>query len=294
MFFTTIIKSMRLPFVILSPVCVFLGVSVALFEGASINTWHLLLTLVGAALGLISVNCLNEYSDFKSGLDFNTQKTPFSGGSGALPAEPSAARGVRMCGVLCLVITMAIGVYFLIVFGLGLLPLGLLAVFLILTYTDWLNKSPLLCLIAPGVGFGPLMVGGTYFVLIGSYSNLCWWVSLVPFFLVSNLLLLNQYPDIDADKKAGRRHLLIAYGIGVGNGVYASFVLATVAVIGIAVYFAWIPPLSLIALLPLLLAIFSFYGATSYGTELGQHPKFLAANVLTCLLVSLLLGLSLF
>lgn len=291
--FTTVVKSMRLPFVILSPICVFLGASVAMFEGASIDTWHLLLTLVGAALGHISVNCLNEYSDFKSGLDLNTQKTPFSGGSGALPEEPSAARGVWMCGVLCLVITMAIGAYFLFIFGLGLLPLGLLAVFLILSYTDWLNKSPLLCLIAPGVGFGPLMVGGTHFVLSGSYTNLCWWVSLVPFFLVSNLLLLNQYPDIDADKGAGRRHLLIAYGISMGNRVYASFVMATAAVIGIAVYLAWIPPLTLIALLPLFLAIFSFYGATKYGKALGQYPKFLAANVVTSLLVPLLLGIGL-
>jgi len=31
--FATILKSMRLPFVILSPVCVFLGASVANFEG---------------------------------------------------------------------------------------------------------------------------------------------------------------------------------------------------------------------------------------------------------------------
>ena len=40
----------------------------------------------------LAVNMLNEYFDFKSGLDFKTQRTPFSGGSGTLPANPHLAR----------------------------------------------------------------------------------------------------------------------------------------------------------------------------------------------------------
>lgn len=202
---TAVLQSMRLPFVILSPVCVLLGLSVALYEGVSVNYLYFALALIGAVLGHISVNCLNEYADFNSGLDLNTQKTPFSGGSGALPANPSAARAVFYCGIVCLLLTMAIGGYFIYALGLALLPLGLLGVGLILTYTGWINKHALLCLIALGVGFGPLMVGGSYFVLSGGYSSLAWLVSLLPFFLVNNLLLLNQYPDIVADAGAGRR-----------------------------------------------------------------------------------------
>ncbi|WP_232788018.1 prenyltransferase [Paraglaciecola sp. MB-3u-78] len=291
--FATILKSMRLPFVILSPVCVFLGASVANFEGGNSDYLNLGLALLGAVLGHISVNCLNEYSDFKSGLDLNTFKTPFSGGSGALPDNPSYARFVLLAGVLCLMVILSIGSYFLYLYGFAILPLGLVAVFLILAYTNWLNKNPLLCLIAPGIGFGPLMVGGTHFVLTGAYSNLSWLVSLVPFFLVSNLLLLNQYPDIEADKGAGRRHLPIAYGVKVGNMVYAAFIMATLLVVSLGTYFNHLPPLSLIALLPLILALFSISGAIKFGADIGQHPQFMAANVGVSLLTPLLLGIAL-
>ncbi len=50
-----------------------------------------MLALLGAFLAHISVNTLNEYFDFKSGLDLETIKTPFSGGSGA---DFAAAHGV--------------------------------------------------------------------------------------------------------------------------------------------------------------------------------------------------------
>lgn len=285
---------MRLPFVILSPVCVLLGLSVALYEGVNVNYLYFALAMIGAVLGHISVNCLNEYADFNSGLDLNTQKTPFSGGSGALPDNPAAAKAVLYCGIVCLLLTMAIGVYFVIVYGLALMPLGLLGVALILSYTGWVNKHALLCLIAPGVGFGPLMVGGSYFVLSGAYSSLIWLVSLLPFFLVNNLLLLNQYPDIAADKGAGRRHLLIRYGLSAGNWSYAVFALAATAVLLLSVYLAYLPGVALLALLPLPLAAYSLSGAVKYGAKLGNQAQYLAANVVLTLLMPTLLALALF
>jgi 1,4-dihydroxy-2-naphthoate octaprenyltransferase len=68
------------------------------------------------------------------------------------------------------------------------------------------------CWLAPGLGFGPLMVMGTEVALAGQYTLEGFVASLVPFFLVNNLLLLNQYPDIEADKAVGRRHFLVVYG----------------------------------------------------------------------------------
>src|SRR5690606_28083014 len=73
--------------------------------------------------------------------------------------------------------------------------------------------NPLLCLIAPGLGFGVLMVAGSHLLLAGSVDSRAWLASLLPFFLVNNLLLLNQFPDIDADRQAGRYHALIPWGV---------------------------------------------------------------------------------
>ena len=284
---------MRVPFLILAPVCVFLGMSTVIANQASINLPVLLLALLGAFLAHISVNTLNEYFDFKSGLDFETIKTQFSGGSGALPQNPEMVGSVLVVGLASSIILFGIGSYFVWQSGAGIIPVGIIGLVIIATYTGWINKHPFLCLISPGLGFGFLMVAGTQFVLQGEYTPLSWLVAAVPFFLVNNLLLLNQYPDIKADEKAGRYHFPIAYGVSRSNTVYGLFALAAAVVIVTAVLAGHLPMLSLIALLPMPLAIFSLYGAVKHGETIGSYPQYLGANVAVTILTTLLLGISL-
>ena len=56
------------------------------------------------------------------------------------------------------------------------------------------------------------MVVGTHIAVAGRYDTAAGIAALVPFFLVSALLLLNQFPDVEADREAGRRHLPIVWG----------------------------------------------------------------------------------
>jgi len=288
----TIAQSTRLPFLVLTPVCVFLGVS-TVDNQENVNFFVLALVLLGAFLAHVSVNTLNEYLDFKSGLDLETIKTAFSGGSGALPQHPEMAGSVLAVSVTSLTALLMIGSFFIWQYGSGILPIGVIGIVLIVAYTSWINKHPFICLIAPGLGFGFLMVAGTQFVLQGHYTVLSWQVAVVPFFLVNNLLLLNQYPDIKADANAGRNHFPIAYGINISNMVYTFFTLATVTIIISYVVTDTLPVLSLIALLPMPLAFFSLYGATKHGKDIGSFPQYLATNVAVTILTTLLLGLSL-
>ncbi|HHJ06807.1 MAG TPA: prenyltransferase, partial [Anaerolineae bacterium] len=181
---------MRLPFLILGPACALLGIGAAVWQVGRVSVFYSALAMLGAVTAHISVNAFNEYFDFKSGLDFKTKATPFSGGSGTLPANPQAARPALMTAWTTLGITALIGLYFLWVWGLALLPLGLLGLVIVYIYTNWITRSPFLCLIAPGLGFGILTVMGTNFVLTGQYSLTAFFAALVPFFLVNNLLLL--------------------------------------------------------------------------------------------------------
>ena len=183
----------------------------------------------------ISVNAFNEYCDFRSGLDGRTVRTPFSGGSGSLPEKPGMARWALLTAGLTLAITAGIGVYFLLIRGLALLPVGCLGFVVIVAYTPWLTRRPILCLLAPGVGFGPLMVLGTQFALTGEYSWNGFVASLVPLFLVSNLLLLNQFPDVLADRSVGRRHVLILLGPRGGSLIYSLFLLLNYLAISVTV-----------------------------------------------------------
>jgi len=293
--FRTLLQAIRPSFLILSPVCVFLGTSTALATQGAVDISVLALVVIGALCAHISVNTLNEYADFKSGLDLITIKTPFSGGSGALPADPAMANLVLAAGLISLAVTSAIGLYFINNHGALVLPIaiiGMTGVVIILAYTKWINHWPILCLLAPGLGFGVLIVVGTHFVLTGENSITPWLAALVPFFLVNNLLLLNQYPDIEADKSIGRNHLPIAFGTTTSSYVYSVFFIAAYSTILIGIYYDYFPSLSLIALLPVALSIYSLTGALKHAENIGTHTQYLGANVAATLLTPLLLGIS--
>lgn len=286
-------QTFRPSFLVLTPVCVFLGLATAMASGAPINFFMFFLVLIGAMFAHISVNMLNEYHDFKSGLDLKTEKTAFSGGSGALPAHPDMAGGVLTVGLLFLLLTILIGVYLVMLRGMQIMPIGLLGVVLIVAYTQWLNRLPLLCLLAPGLGLGVLMVVGTQVILTGEHSRLAWLVSLVPFLLVNNLLLLNQYPDIQADASAGRNTFPIAFGLKNSNGVFAVFSMAAYSLILFLIVQGHLPTLGIIVMLPLALSLFALIGAIKYEAKIGDFPRYMAANVAAALLTPLLLGISL-
>jgi 1,4-dihydroxy-2-naphthoate octaprenyltransferase len=287
-----IAQSMRLPFLVLTPVCIFLGASTVVANNTDVSLFLLALALLGGLLAHISANALNEYFDFRSGLDLVTTRTQFSGGSGALPRNPEMAGAVFAVGSASLMTTLMIGSFFVWKYGAGIVPIGLVGLLLVVGYTNWINRHPFICLIAPGIGFGFLMVVGTQYVLEGEYALLSWLVAAVPFFLVNNLLLLNQYPDIKADASVGRNHFPIAYGVNRSNMGYALFAVATTVIIASYVLIGYLPVAGLIALLPMPLAFFSLYGAIKYGEDIGKFPQYLGANVAVAILTPLLLGVS--
>jgi 1,4-dihydroxy-2-naphthoate octaprenyltransferase len=287
----SILGPMRVPFLLLTPACVFLGAGSARWTDGPLVAWQVALVLVGALGAHISVNALNEYYDFRSGLDFHTIRTPFSGGSGTLPTSPGSAGGALVTGAVAASVTAGVGIYLVILRGPGLLPLGILGLGIIASYTPWLTRSPLLCLIAPGTGFGLLMVMGTDFALTGSYSWTAFTASLVPFFLVNNLLLLNQFPDVAADRRVGRRHLPIVAGLRVAGMVYGLFHLFVHLSIVVGVVLGLMPPACLLGLLALLIAVPNVIKVFRESDgEIGRLIPAMGGNVMLNLITPVLVG----
>ncbi len=289
-----ILGPMRLPFLVLAPACVLLGVAAAGWTGGSLNLLPLVLVFLGGLAAHVAVNALNEYDDFKSGLDYETEPTPFSGGSKTLPRNPDKAHVALTIGLVSLLVTAAVGVYFLKVQGLGLLPLGLLGCLVVIVYTRWMTRSVLLCLIAPGLGFGILMVMGTDFALSGQYTWTAFVASLVPFFLVSNLLLLNQFPDLEADRSIGRNHLLIAHGRQAGVWVYRLFLAGTYLAIIVGWLTRVLPAWCLLGLLTLPLAVSAARGAARHNADIPRLIPYLGQNVVINLATPVLVAVGFF
>lgn len=290
---STLLKTMRIPFLVLAPACVTLGLATALQSGVDISAIHLVLIFLGALSAHVSVNTFNEYFDFHSGLDAITQRTPFSGGSGALVADPGAHQQVLYLAVASLVFSLLIGVYFVMLRGWQILPVGLVGVATVATYTQLLNRNPWLSWSAPGLGFGPSMVIGTHIALGGDYSMTSLAASLVPFFLTNNLLLLNQYPDLEADSRVGRRHFLVAYGVDKGVLLYGLSVALAILVIVLGVWRGLFPILAYLSLLPVSAAVVAFLGLRKYGRNIEKLMPYMGMNVLAAVLTPLLFGVTL-
>lgn len=129
----------RSPFLLLSVVLAFLGTSIAWYDGA-FHIGYALLAFFGLLLAHISVNVLNEYFDYRSGVDLETKRTPFSGGSGTLPAGLIRPEQVLWLGLASFLVIVPIGIYFVIVSGWPLLPLLVVAAICIILYTPLILK----------------------------------------------------------------------------------------------------------------------------------------------------------
>ncbi len=287
-----LLQTTRPPFLILAPISVVYGIAIAHLQQLSINSSDVWLLIVAALLAHISVNTFNEYFDFRSGLDLTTRKTPFSGGSGALPQAPQMAEATLILAVASLVGLGLIGCYYVYLIGVKLIPIGIAGMALIYCYTQWINKLPWLCLIAPGLGFGVLIPAGTLLVLGGELSQLALLLTLIPFLLVNNLLLLNQFPDIDADITVGRKTFPITYGTQASAWVFLVFALTAVITLMLLVYQQRIPLWCLVALLPMMLYLISFKGALNFGKQIGSQPPLMAANVIATLVTPSLIAVA--
>lgn len=290
----SILGPMRLPFIILTPACVMLGLGTAIWTSGSVDILYFILALIGAISAHISVNAFNEYFDFKSGLDFKTERTPFSGGSGTLPENPGKAPNALITAVAAFTCTTLIGLFFLYVRGPALLPIGLLGLTLVLAYTPLLAYNPYLCLIAPGLGFGPMMVMGTYFVLTGEYSWTALTASLIPFFLVSALLLLNQFPDVVADKSIGRKHFPIVIGTRSSSILFSLLLLCAYLSLSLGVLFHSLPKISLVGLLTIILAVPAGIGSFRHADNIKKLIPFMGMNVIINIATPVLVAIGLF
>jgi 1,4-dihydroxy-2-naphthoate octaprenyltransferase len=106
------------------------------------------------------------------------------------------------------------------------------------------------------------------------------------------LLLLNEFPDEQADREGGRRNLIILLGRRAAASIYALAGLATPAAIILAVVIDTLPPLCLAAALPSLLLVKPVRWALTDPSQPVPNSA-LGANVAWNLATNTLMALSL-
>jgi 1,4-dihydroxy-2-naphthoate octaprenyltransferase len=241
----------RAPFLLLPITLVASGAAAGLYEG-HFKWGRTLLALLGLLALHMAVNILNEWSDMRTGIDLATERTPFSGGSGTLPAGGMGLRAALFFGLACVAVGFAVGLWFVSVVGWVVLPILAVGAAFVLVYTELLARMGIGEL-AAGLGLGGLPVIGTALVQDGSIGAAAWAAAIPATFMTFNLLLLNEFPDEEADREGGRRNLIHLFGRNTAAWIYAIAAIATPISIVCAVVYGALPPVCLIAALPSLL-----------------------------------------
>jgi 1,4-dihydroxy-2-naphthoate octaprenyltransferase len=278
----------RPQFLLLSVVLAFLGISIAWYDGY-FHLGYALLTFLGLLLCHISVNVLNDYFDYESGIDLETKRTPFSGGSGILPTARLKPRQVLWLGVGSLILAVPIGIYFVVTRGWDLLPLLIVGALCAVLYTPLITRLGFPEW-APGAGMGTLPILGAYFIQTTAYTIPAVIAAIPSGILVHNLLLLNEFPDVAADKKAGRRTMPILIGKTRTWMVYSALTIAVYLWIIGWVIAGKMPLFALIALLTLPFAIKAIIGGQKHQ-DMNRLVPAMDANVKVVLLTQFLLGI---
>ncbi len=256
----------RLPFLTATIVPVLLGALIARSHGFS-NWWFTVLALLGGSAIHLGLNIANDVSDATSGADeANVNPTMFSGGSRVIQYGLVSLRAMRIASAACYAVGIAIGLYLFSQTGPELLWIGAAGIFLSLAYTS----APFrlvhrglgeLCV---ALGFGPIMVLGSYFVVAERLSWEAFYASLPVALLIMLVLYVNQIPDRPADEKAGKRTIVVRLPREAIVTGYVVSVIAAFALIVIGAVTGLMPAWTLISLGAAPLALKVYKGISSH------------------------------
>jgi 1,4-dihydroxy-2-naphthoate octaprenyltransferase len=268
-------------------------------EQVGFNFIHAFLLVIGVVSAHASVNLFNEVSDYKTGIDFNTFRNPFSGGSGMMIEGHTSPEAVKIAAYSTLLLAAAIGIYFSIVSHWSIAILVLVGGLTIIFYTEGLARIMLGELFA-GLTLGSLVVVGTYIAMTATpdkdiselLSVVVIMVSIPPGILTSLLLLINEFPDVEADKAGGRLHLVIKLGKKRAAIIYNIGILFTFGTLLVIPIINLTPFWIYLALIPFPLGIKACAGLLKHMNNKQKLIPALGDNVITVLATDLLIALS--
>ena len=217
----------------------FAGIGDGLF-----NILNFVLCIFGILIAHLGVNVLNDYFDVKDGTDEENSDyfQQISGGSRAIELGLITLRGTKKLGTILTLIAIAIGGLILLSTNsaniASVILIGLIGLFLGYFYT----APPLRLVARKGLGeltiflaFGPLITLGTAFAifngdLASTQEHLinCLYIGIPMGLLTTNILLINEFPDMKSDKKTNKNHLVVTFGKKKSRWIYLIILLLSI------------------------------------------------------------------
>ena len=199
----------------IAPVLVGIGLA---WEAGAFHALAACCALLGAVFIQVGTNYSNDAEDHVRGADTEARKGPLRATAAGLVTPGQ----MRRAAAVAFGLAFAAGVYLIARGGWPILVLGLVSIASGIAYTvgryalAYTGLADLFVL----VFFGPVAVGGTYYVQALSLPTWVPIAGLGPGFLATAILLANNVRDVEEDRAADKRTLVVRFGRRVGVGLY--------------------------------------------------------------------------
>ncbi len=264
--------SIRPHIVLTSVPCWLLGVSLAYSKGY-FNLSNAILALIGVLFLHLSVNAFNEVFDYLRGNDSIESLSEYSGGGGYLVKGLLTPFQMGTWALILFIVGTSIGVFLALQHKI-IIIIGFIGILMILLYTPLLKPIGL-GEIAMIVGFSCISVG-SYICMFDSQQYLfdfyTFLLFLLPGLWKSCVLLINEFPDYENDKKANVKNWVVRFGRKKASMIYFFLMLIFYSIILYLFFIGYLKILSLLAFLSFPLFIKVFIDSMNYKDLLTHIP----------------------
>jgi 1,4-dihydroxy-2-naphthoate octaprenyltransferase len=289
------IKAMRASFFSASLIPVMVGTALA-SRTVKIHPGLFCLALLVVVANHAGANFINDYYDALGSDRINRQITPFSGGSriiqqGLLP-RAAFGRGTIVAYVIGLgtALGLALACRESLLFILALAG-ALLGIAYSIPFCNGMGRG--WGELALGIAFGPLAVMGSFLAQTGILNREAFWAGIPVAFLIMGVLVLNQFPDREADRQAGKRGLIVRCGANRGVWVYLGIISLAYLALFVGVLRRIFPAKILYSYITLPLAIWIVLKLKRNYNQIPELIPVLVGNIGLHLLTGILICLGL-
>ena len=200
-----------------------------------------LLGTIGVVLIMLSTYYGGEYWDhLEDALSARNKASRFAGGSGVVQKGALSRQAALTASIASLSLALVVGLVLQFVYSTGpwTLAFGVLGMFAGFLYSArpfrWVSTGLGELLIAFCYGWLPPAVG--HYLQTTRIAPLIHWIAIPIAFTIFNVILLNEFPDYEADRAAGKTNLLVRVGKKLGAYLYGIAGLLGILFFFISVY----------------------------------------------------------
>jgi 1,4-dihydroxy-2-naphthoate polyprenyltransferase len=285
------LRAVRIRFLLASVIAVSNGLALAFWKYGQFNFFYAILTYIGVICLHISIDLLNDYWDYKRGIDQLTKRTGFSGGTGILPENILRPKNVYTAGIIFLLLGSSIGAYFVILRGITIAIILGFAIFAIYFYSTSIVNAGLGELFVAIKGC--MIVLGTFYIQTGVIESAPFYIGSIIGILSASVLFINSFPDHDADRFKGRRTLVIILGRQKASKIFPLLIMITYILIIVGIFFGYTKIYSLLCFASIPYAVKAIKQLVKYYDKIDKLIPAMAAAVKYSRIFGFVLAISL-